>query len=136
MTTKIFSKINPNILLHMIVRDIPEGRINLCPDDQFLQVATLNLPSGTSFKAHQHNWNIVDTEARIAQECWIVISGGVKVYHYDLDGTLLQIANIWPGDASITFQGGHNYLILERDTRVYEIKTGPYKGQELDKTFL
>jgi hypothetical protein len=36
----------------------------------------------------------------------------------------------------MTFRGGHNYLILEDDTIVYEYKTGPYLGQELDKVFL
>ena len=40
------------------------------------------------------------------------------------------------GDCSITLGGGHNYLILEHDTLVYEYKTGPYKGQKLDKVFL
>jgi hypothetical protein len=36
----------------------------------------------------------------------------------------------------MTFRGGHNYLILEEDTIVYEYKTGPYMGQQLDKVFL
>ena len=55
---------------------------------------------------------------------------------YDIDGTLLTTSDLLPGDASMTFQGGHNYLILEDDTVVYEYKTGPYQGQELDKVFL
>ena len=37
---------------------------------------------------------------------------------------------------SFTLQGGHNYLILEDDTLVYEFKTGPYEGQEFDKKFI
>ena len=40
------------------------------------------------------------------------------------------------GDASFTLYGGHTYEILEEDTLVYEYKTGPYEGQELDKTFI
>jgi len=40
------------------------------------------------------------------------------------------------GDASFTLGGGHNYLILEDDTIVYEYKTGPYEGQKNDKVFL
>ena len=39
------------------------------------------------------------------------------------------------GDISLTFEGGHTYTILE-DARVYEYKTGPYEGVELDKVFL
>ena len=41
-----------------------------------------------------------------------------------------------PGDASFTLEGGHTYTILEDDTLVYEYKTGPYEGQELDKVFI
>jgi hypothetical protein len=55
---------------------------------------------------------------------------------YDTDGSLLQTSVLNPGDASMTFQGGHNYLILKDDTVVYEYKTGPYQGQALDKVFL
>ena len=36
----------------------------------------------------------------------------------------------------MTFQGGHNYEILEENTRVLEYKTGPYYGQKLDKVFV
>ena len=39
-------------------------------------------------------------------------------------------------DISITFYGGHNYVSLEDDTRVYEYKTGPYMGQARDKEFI
>ena len=39
-------------------------------------------------------------------------------------------------DASFTLYGGHNYLFLEDNTIVYEYKTGPYKGQSMDKVFL
>jgi hypothetical protein len=40
------------------------------------------------------------------------------------------------GDASFTLEGGHNYEILEDNTLVYEYKTGPYEGQEMDKKFI
>ena len=62
--------------------------------------------------------------------------GSVKCIFYDLDDTLLVEPILYPGDASFTLEGGHNYEILEDDTLVYEYKTGPYEGQALDKTFL
>ena len=37
------------------------------------------------------------------------------------------------GDCSVTLYGGHNYEILEDNTLVYEFKTGPYLGVDLDK---
>ena len=55
---------------------------------------------------------------------------------YDLDDTIIHEPILNPGDISMTFRGGHNYVALEEDTIVYEYKTGPYKGQENDKTFI
>ena len=55
---------------------------------------------------------------------------------YDLDDTVIETPILYSGDCSMTFQGGHNYEILEEDTIVYEYKTGPYKGQENDKEFI
>jgi hypothetical protein len=74
--------------------------------------------------------------AYIPQESWVVIRGMVQVEMYDLDNTLLHTDVLEPGDISVTLEGGHNYLIMADDTLVYEYKTGPYKGQEKDKTFI
>jgi len=55
---------------------------------------------------------------------------------FDIDGTLLVEEIIYPGDCSMTFEGGHNYEALEDNTVVYEYKTGPYTGVENDKVFI
>ena len=55
---------------------------------------------------------------------------------YDLDNKILATPILEPGDASYTLYGGHTYEILEEGTIVYEYKTGPYEGQELDKRFI
>ena len=65
-----------------------------------------------------------------------MIEGKVKVILYDIDDTIIHEDVIFPGDCSITFKGGHNYEILEDDTIVYEYKTGPYQGIEMDKDFI
>ena len=62
--------------------------------------------------------------------------GAVECIFYDLDDTELARSILKPGDASFTLEGGHNYLILEDNTVVYEYKTGPYEGQEYDKVFI
>lgn len=136
--TKIYSKLDPSKLLHMVVRkgDIKEGRENLCDESQFLQIATLRLPDQMTFKAHQHKWNDVEASKRIAQEAWIVISGQVYGLWYDTDGALLFTEYLNPGDCSISLEGGHNYQISDDNCLVYEVKTGPYISQEHDKTFL
>lgn len=133
----IYSKKYPEKLLHIIntLEDVVE-RTNVVPDNQFLQLATLRMERGKTFKPHQHIWKLSPTEKIIAQESWIVIKGLVKVYMYDIDGELLATEVIRQGDCSMTFEGGHTYEILEDDTIVYEYKTGPYTGIENDKVFL
>ena len=72
----------------------------------------------------------------IAQESWIVIEGRVEVTYFDLDDSILKKVIINKGECTITYRGGHNYLSLEDNTNVYEMKTGPYFGQKFDKEFI
>lgn len=123
-------------LLHIINRkEEITNRTNVCPDDEFLQLATMRMPLGMTFKPHKHIYKDGPKEV-IAQESWIVIQGRVKVILYDIDDTIIHEDVIFPGDCSITFRGGHNYEIMEDDTIVYEYKTGPYQGIEMDKDFI
>jgi hypothetical protein len=132
---KIFSKIKPDLLLHLIYRlNEVDGRTNIAPDEEFLQLASIKMKKGQTFKAHKHI--ILEKNTNIAQESWLVIKGSVKCIFYDIDDNIISEPILYPGDCSMTFRGGHNYLILEDDTVVYEYKTGPYMGQQLDKAFI
>jgi cupin fold WbuC family metalloprotein len=134
---KIYSKITPNLLLHVIVRkrDIIEGRIDIIPEEHFIQCSLLKMKKGKTFKPHKHIWK-ERTRNVIAQESWVVIQGSVKCMFYDINDTMIAECILNEGDISFTLEGGHNYYILEDNTLVYEYKTGPYEGQQLDKTFL
>lgn len=134
---KIYSKINPEVLLHIVVRkeDFIEGRQEIIDVNQFLQCCTLNLKKGHTFKPHKHKWKNVDYRT-VAQESWVVIKGSVQCIFYDIDDNIISQPILNEGDASFTLLGGHNYLILEDDTKVLEYKTGPYFGQAIDKEFI
>ena len=134
---KIYSKVDPSKLLHLIVRkdDITPGRQDVIPEENFIQCSILNMEEGKTFKPHKHIWK-ERTRNVIAQESWIVIQGSVKCIFYDIDDTIIAEPILNVGDASFTLEGGHNYYILEDNTLVYEYKTGPYEGQKLDKTFI
>jgi len=134
---KIYSKVQPDKLLHMVVRkeEIKSGRMDIVPEENFIQCSMLNMEKGKTFKPHKHIWK-ERTRNVIAQESWVVIQGSVKCIFYDLDDTIIAEPILYPGDSSYTLEGGHNYLIMEDDTLVYEYKTGPYEGQAMDKTFL
>ena len=133
---KIYSKIDRNKLLHAIHRfDDFNGRQNISPDEQFLQLATIQNEKGVKYKPHMHIWK--DGEDKIiAQESWIVVQGEIRVYQYDTDKTLISTSDLRQGDCSITYEGGHTYESLEKDTLIYENKIGPYKGQENDKILI
>lgn len=134
---KYYSKVNPNKLLHVVVRkkDLKPGRKDIIPEDHFIQCSHLNMEKGKTFRPHKHIFKN-RTRDVIAQESWIVVQGKVKCIFYDIDDTILVEPILEPGDASFTLEGGHNYEILEDNTLVYEYKTGPYEGQALDKTFI
>jgi cupin fold WbuC family metalloprotein len=134
---KIYSKVIPDILLHIVTRkqNATQGKIDIVPEDNFIQCSVLKMENGKTFRPHKHIWKKRNQEI-IAQESWIVIQGKVKCFLYDLDDKLIAEPILEPGDASFTLEGGHTYEILEEDTIVYEYKTGPYEGQKLDKTFI
>jgi len=124
-------------LCHLIHRaeDFRPGRKDLIKETEFLQCAVLQFNWGKTFRPHRHVWRSWKG-LKIAQESWVVISGSVHVTFYDKEGELITTDVLRQGDASFTLEGGHNYMILEDQTKVYEFKTGPYLGQEHDKVFL
>ena len=134
---KIYSKVEPNKLLHIIVRkdDLVKGRTEVVSEEHFIQCALLNMEKDKTFKPHKHIWKNRKRDV-IAQESWIVVQGKVKCTFFDIDDNIIEEPILEPGDASFTLEGGHTYTILEDDTLVYEYKTGPYEGQELDKVFI
>ena len=133
---KIYSKIKPDTLLHLVHRlDEIEGRTNVAPENEFIQLATLKMEKGTTFRPHKHIWKDGEDKV-IAQESWVVMSGRVQAIFYDLDDTVVEKRILETGDLSITLFGGHNYVILEDNTLVLEYKTGPYYGQASDKEFI
>ena len=134
---KIFSRIEPKKLLHLINRkkDICD-RNDIIPADNFLQCAAMKLENGKTFLPHKHITKDRHYLKQIAQESWIVIEGKVKCILYDIDDTIIATPILEAGDASFTLYGGHTYEIIEDNTIIYEYKTGPYEGQEMDKIFL
>lgn len=137
----IHSKVEEGRILHIIKRlaEIEQqdvDRVDIVAPENFIQCSALKLNNGKTFKPHKHITKERTYEKQIAQESWMVVRGSVKCIFYDLDDTIIAEPILYAGDASFTLGGGHNYLILEDNTIVYEYKTGPYEGQTLDKTFL
>lgn len=136
---KIYSKLEPKKVLHIVHRieqakDVQ--RNDLIESNNFIQCSFLKLKKNSTFRPHKHILKKRTYENQIAQESWVIIKGSVKCIFYDLDDSIVAERILYQGDASFTLFGGHNYVSLEDDTIVYEYKTGPYEGQENDKTFI
>jgi cupin fold WbuC family metalloprotein len=139
MIEKYYSKVQKDRLLHIIYRPdvgISSIREDIIEENNFIQCSFLKLDNGKTFRPHRHIAKERTYKDYMAQESWVVIRGSVKCIFYDIDNTILETPILNAGDASFTLSAGHNYEILQDDTIVYEYKTGPYEGQELDKRFI
>lgn len=133
----IYSKIKKKKLLHILFSPSTKNqRINISPDNEFLQLCYLNLDIKKKFHAHKHFWKKNIEKKRIVQESWVVISGLAKITLYDIDDKYITYKILKPGDVSITFEGGHKLEVLRKNTIIYEFKTGPYEGQKKDLKYL
>jgi hypothetical protein len=138
---KIYSKVEPNLLLHIIHRfdefnEMTDFRNDIIDNDQFIQCAALKMNSGKTFRPHKHIIKKVTDLDRIAQESWVVLRGKVKCTFYDIDDKIIAEPILNEGDSSFTLRGGHTYTILEDNSRILEYKTGKYLGQKFDKIFI
>ena len=134
----IYSKVERNKLMHIVCTNTnTDERVNVCPDDALLQLAFLPLKEGQTFKAHRHINKPVEING--TAEGWIVLRGRVKAILYDLDDTILEEVELSQGDCSITIcpvGAGHNYLCLENNSLILEVKSGPYLGIAQDKVWI
>lgn len=128
---KIYSKVNPSQLLHVFFSKSDfNGRVDLSDSKEFLQLSSMVLPEGKKVLPHKHLSQ--QRTSSITQEALIVIEGSIEVTYYDTDNSLLEVVLLNAGDSTITFAGGHSFTIKENNTKVYEVKNGPYLGKEYD----
>ncbi len=136
MSKKIFSKVYPDLLLHIIQKaeNITDLRTDIVPPNEFLQASCFTMKNGKTFRAHKHIENT--RYSSITQESWVCIRGKVRAILYDIDDKIVHEEVLGPGDCSVTLRGGHNYVSMEDGTLVYEYKLGPYTGLDNDKVFI
>lgn len=102
------------------------------PDD-FLQIGYMHLKKGDTLKPHIHKpQNKVITKN---QEVLYIISGRMKVNFYNKIPQKINEAILNDGDLIVLLLGGHGFEFLE-DTKLIEIKQGPYTNREHDKIIL
>jgi hypothetical protein len=128
----IDGQLNHIILTLSDLIELSSNRVNVCPDESFLQLGLIK--SGPrSYAPHFHLDHQTPRQIIRAQESWVVMRGSVEVTLYDKDDSVQATKTLNQGDVTLTLYGGHGYKILEEGTLVYEFKSGPYEGIEIDK---
>ena len=111
-----------------------EGLSFFSKDSEFVQVGAWRYNKGKQLLAHIHNQ--AERVISHTQEVLYICKGVIKVVIYNLTGKPVKEWIAKEGDTVILLNGGHGYEILEDNTRVLEVKNGPYLGAETDRTRL
>ena len=128
-----YSKINkkPLFLIERLGKKKIKKRLDLTPEDSFLQVCYLNLQKDISVQPHLHLKNLKKNTK--SSEAWILMSGSIEATFFDIDKSKLYKTILRKGDISVLFNGGHSFKSLTNNTKIFEIKNGPYLGSHKEK---
>jgi hypothetical protein len=126
--------VKDGILLARHIRpgDFQKGLAFYSENEEFLQVGTWRYDNGHALRAHSHN--TVQREITRTNEVVIVLQGLMAARIFDEERTLVTTVTVRQGEFLILMNGGHDYTILADDTRILEIKNGPFLGKDIDKT--
>ena len=86
-----------------------------------------------SKKLAPHIHSIAPREVLRTQEVVFVKDGRIRADVYTEKEEFLKSVELEKGDTIILLNGGHGYEILEDNTRVLEVKNGPYVGADRDR---
>jgi hypothetical protein len=96
-----------------------------------LQLGVNFYRAGDSIQNHTH----LRREIRVdqIQEALVIGKGKTRLTLFDDDGRRVAETVLGSGDLVLLLSGGHGFEILE-DTKILEIKQGPYDGKNQDKS--
>ena len=130
---KVEKIIDNNQILAIIIRtaDWEKGLNFLSAEEDFQQVGIWGYNKGQKLLPHIH-LNAPRIIHR-TQEVIFVKNGRLRADIYNDKREFLNSVELSKGDTAILLYGGHGYEILEDNTKVLEIKNGPYLGAEKDR---
>jgi len=111
-----------------------EGLDFLTPNETFIQAGTWWYHRAKDLRCHEHITN--ERIAPRTQETIVIVSGKLRVDLYDKNKKIFHQEELVTGDMAVILNGGHGYHILQDNTRVVEVKNGPFISVEKDKVFL
>jgi mannose-6-phosphate isomerase-like protein (cupin superfamily) len=97
------------------------------PNDYSQQLAFMSHPLGKEIQPHIHKK--VQREVHFTQETLFIRKGKLQVDFYSDDQGFLDSRILEAGDVILLIKGGHGFKVLE-DLEMFEVKQGPYAGDE------
>ena len=107
-----------------------EGLTFATPEEFGLQLGIHNQKKGNTVRPHEHKI-VSEIKNLKIQEVFFVVKGKVKWIFY-VDDKKVDERIISSGDTILFANGGHSAEYLE-DTRMIEVKQGPYRSSDEDK---
>jgi len=121
-------------IIAMIVKKQDVRSINFITPETFpLQLGISNYKRGAIIRPHIHNRmkRVID----ISQEMVYVEKGRARIHFYDNKGKEVHFEVLESGDIVFFASGGHGFEILT-ETKIVEVRQGPFYGTEKEKTYL
>lgn len=97
------------------------------PNDYSQQLGYMSHPKGKEIQPHVHKK--VQREVNYTQETLFIRKGKLQVDFYSDDQVFLESRILEEGDVILLIKGGHGFKVLE-DLEMFEVKQGPYAGDE------
>jgi len=124
-------RINEELVAILIGKDMQHDGIRFfTPPSLSQQLAFMSHPAGKTIKAHVHNR--VERNVEYTQEVLFIRRGKLRIDFYDKNRKYYQSRVAGAGDVLLLIGGGHGFQVLE-DVEMFEVKQGPYVGED-DKT--
>ena len=123
-----FIKFNNFTLSIIVRRDFHQPGIQFfTPNDYSQQLGYMSHPKGKEIQPHLHKK--VKREVLFTQETLFIRKGKLQVDFYSNDQIYIESIILEAGDVILLIEGGHGFKVLE-DLEMYEVKQGPYAGDE------
>lgn len=111
-----------------------EGLNFITDPSHSFQVGFHNVKNGKHYKAHE-SLPFDKLENFNTNKIYYVKDGQVNIGIYNLSRQRIKDVGLSKGDLILFVSGGHS-MDVTKDSKIIEIKQGPYRGVEEDKNFL
>ena len=135
--SKMIEKIEEdgNILAIILRKNYNQEGLNFFTEEEHsFQVGVHNVKKGKRYRAHK-SLPFKKLENLRANKIYLIQKGLAKVDVYNKANQKSAEIFLYEGDLIIFIMGGHGITMVE-DTKMIEIKQGPYRGVKEDKIFL